>query len=205
MKILFTGFEPFGGETVNPSWEAVRRLPDSIPGAVIYRRRLPVEFRTAGDLLAAAARELNPDAVLCIGQAGGRNGISAERIAVNLEDAAAPDNAGFRPEDLPVCADGENAYFATVPVRRIAENIRLHGIPAHVSDTAGTFVCNACMYRLLYLAAHEFPSMRGGFLHVPYLPEQTASMPAGTPSMTLENMTEALLCAAETLAGGQPV
>lgn len=200
MKILITGFEPFGGEAVNPSWEAVKRLPDTVAGAALVKLRLPTSFSRARDVMEDAIQALRPDAVLSVGQAGGRAAVTVERVAVNLADARIPDNDGWQPVDEPLEPDGPTAYFATVPVKKIAENIQAHGIPCQVSNTAGTYVCNAVLYCALYLTATEYPNLRAGFLHVPYSLEQAAQKTTAVPSMSLETMTQALRLAIETMA-----
>ena len=191
MTILVTGFDPFGGETTNPSWEAVRRLPDLIGGATVHKRQLPTIFGVAGETLKAAIDELRPDAVLCVGQAGGRAAITVERVGVNLRDARLPDNAGVECADEPIRPGGPDAYLSTLPTRAMVEAIRAGGIPAALSYTAGTFVCNDVLYTLLDTAATEYPGLRGAFIHVPYLPEQAAAKP-NAPSMALQTITRAL-------------
>lgn len=203
LKILVTGFAPFGGENINPSWEAVKRLPDRIAGAQIVPLQLPVAFARSGEALRAAIRDHSPNAVLCVGQAGGRCGVCVERIAVNRMAASVPDNDGAQPEEEPIDPNGKNAYFATLPVREMVRNIRAGGIPAFVSNSAGTYVCNDVMYRLLQLAEREFPGLRGGFIHVPFLPEQVARLSAETPCMSAETDVQALRCALETIAASR--
>ena len=183
MKILVTGFEPFGGETINPAWEAVQALPDRISGAEILRLRLPVTFAGCLDPVTDSMLRHRPQAVLCIGQAGGRAAITPERIAVNLDDTRIPDNAGEQPVDRPIAADGPAAYFSTLPVKRMAEAVRAAGVPAAVSYTAGTFVCNHLMYALLHWCGRHAPDTRAGFMHVPYQLEQTAGRP-GVPGLS---------------------
>ncbi len=198
--ILFTGFEPFGGETVNPALEAVRRLPDSAAGVPIRRLRLPTSFRRAGETLLEAVDAWRPEAVVCVGQAGGRKAVTPEKIAINYIDARIPDNDGAQPADVPIRADGPAAYFATLPVRAIDEAIRAAGVPCAVSYSAGCYVCNFVMYTLLDHLAQTAPDVLGGFIHVPYAAEQTAGKPAGTPSLTVAQMTQALTCAAGVIA-----
>lgn len=198
--ILFTGFEPFGGETVNPALEAVRRLPDSAAGVPIRRLRLPTSFRRAGETLLEAVDAWRPEAVVCVGQAGGRKTVTPEKIAINYIDARIPDNDGAQPADVPIRADGPAAYFATLPVRAIDEAIRAAGVPCAVSYSAGCYVCNFVMYTLLDHLAQTAPDVLGGFIHVPYAAEQTAGKPAGTPSLTVAQMTQALTCAAGVIA-----
>ena len=200
MKILVTGFTPFGGETVNPSWEAVRRLPDCIGDARLFKREIPTEFAASADALRAAMAELHPDAVLCVGQYGGASCIRVERVAVNLRDARIADNAGGKPEDEAVVPGAPDAYFATIPTRRIVETLRENDIPAQLSYSAGTFVCNNLLYCALHESAQKFPATRCGFVHVPYLPEQAKD--GSAPSMSLALMVRALTAALETIAEG---
>ncbi len=198
--ILFTGFEPFGGETVNPALEAVRRLPDSAAGVPIRKLRLPTSFRRAGETLLEAVDAWRPEAVVCVGQAGGRKAVTPEKVAINYIDARIPDNDGAQPADVPIRTDGPAAYFATLPVRAIDEAIRAAGVPCAVSYSAGCYVCNFVMYTLLDHLAQTAPGVLGGFIHVPYAAEQTAGKPAGTPSLTVAQMTQALTCAAGVIA-----
>lgn len=179
-RILLTAFEPFGGDVVNPSLEILRRL-SSLPN--VDALTVPVTFRDA----AAAVLPHLPghDAVLMLGQAKGRDGLTVERIAINIDDAALPDNAGEQLRDRPILSDGAAAYFATLPIKSIVDAIRAEGLPAAVSNTAGTFVCNHLMYCVLH--ALEGSATRAGFIHVPCLPEQTAGHP-GMPSMPLSDM-----------------
>ena len=151
MKILVTGFDPFGGETVNPAYEAVKLLPDTIAGAQIIKLQVPTRFALSGTVLEAAVNEHRPDAVICVGQAGGRSAITPERVAINLADASTPDNAGDQPVDEPIRKDGAPAYFTSLPVKAMVQKMRAAGIPAALSYTAGSFVCNSLMYTLLYL------------------------------------------------------
>ena len=197
MKILVTGFTPFGGEQINPSWEAVKRLPERIGEMAITKREIPTEFDAACAALRAAMDELRPDAVLAVGQYGGANGIRVEHVAVNLRDARIADNAGAKPVDEPVVPGAPDAYFATLPTRRIVEKLREQDIPAQLSYSAGTFVCNNLLYYALHESAQKFPATRCGFVHVPYLPEQAKD--GSAPSMSLALMTKALEIAAEVI------
>ena len=190
MKLLLTGFEPFGGQDINPSWEAVRLLPDTIGDHRLIRLQVPVVFGLAAEKVMAAAEEYTPDAILCVGQAGGRMALSPERVAVNLRDAAIPDNSGVQITDEPVMPDGPAAFFSTLPVKRISEAIRKEGIPSSVSLSAGSFVCNDLYYTLL--ARYEGTNTRVGFLHVPFLPEQARN---DEPSLDLESIRCGLLAA----------
>lgn len=198
MKVLVTGFTPFGGEQINPSWEAARRLPNRIGGAELIKHEIPTEFDASGAALHKLLTELRPDAVLCVGQYGGANCIRVERVAINLRDARIADNAGAKPEDEPVVPSAPDAYFATLPTRRIVEKLREQDIPAQLSYSAGTFVCNNLLYCALHESAQKFPATRCGFVHVPYLPEQTKD--GNAPSMGLEMMVKALHIAVEAIA-----
>ena len=199
MKILITGFDPFGGESVNPAFEAVKLLPDTIAGAQIIKLEVPTQFLRAGAVLEAAMEEHQPDVVLCIGQAGGRAAITPEKVAINLMDGRIPDNAGYQPVDAPIQEDGETAYFSTLPVKAMVQKMRAAGIPAALSYTAGTYVCNYLMYTLLYLIDKKFPTVRGGFVHVPYAMEQAVNKPLGTPSMDLYQIARGLEKAVEAI------
>ena len=184
---MLTGFEPFGGDDTNPSWDAVRRVtPD---GYELTTAELPCEFGAS----VAALRELvvrhSPDVVVCAGLAGGRDAVTLERVAVNLDDARIPDNAGRQPIDVPVVEGGPAAYFTTLPVKACVSALHGADIPAAVSHTAGTFVCNHVFYGLLHLIATEFPEVRGGFVHVPYAPEQGYD---NAPSLPLPTTARAL-------------
>lgn len=182
MKVLITGFDAFGDETTNPSWLAVQSLETSMAGSEIIKLQLPTLFRKVTTVLKKALCEHTPDVVILVGVAGKRAEISVERIAINLEDARIPDNEGAQPIDEPVCADGEAAYFSTLPIKTITVALKEAGIPAHVSNSAGTFVCNHAFYNLLHLARKEFPALRGGFIHIPDL----SVMPLETVTRALE-------------------
>jgi len=186
MKALVTGFEPFGDDSVNPSLETLGRLPPRLGDLVLMTRVLPTAFGRALDALDDAIATTGPDIVLCLGLAGGRAALSLERVAINIDDARIPDNDARQPIDLPVVAGGPAAYFATLPVKAAAAALREAGLPAVVSNTAGTFVCNHVFYGLMHLAATR-PGMRGGFLHLPYLPEQAARQD-GAPSLALDDI-----------------
>ncbi len=186
-KLLITGFDPFGNDTVNPSWEAVKALPDTVGDFLLCKLEIPTVFGKAAHAILDAAKDFGPDVILCIGQAGGRSCVTPERIAVNIRDARIPDNAGFQPQGTPVATSGPAAYFATVPVKAMADAIHAAGLPAAVSNSAGTFVCNDTLYTLLHRC--ELTQTKVGFLHVPYLPEQ------GAPSLTLTQIVSALTAA----------
>ena len=201
MKILITGFEPFGGESVNPAYEAVKLLPDMAGDIQIVKMEIPTVFGEAGKVVETGILQHQPDAVICVGQAGRRADIGVERVAINLVEASIPDNAGNQPMDVKVQEDGDTAYFATIPVKAMVKNIKDHGIPASISYTAGTYVCNSVMYDLLYSIDRKYPSIRGGFIHVPYATEQGVGKPVGTATMELSTISKALLYALEAVAG----
>jgi len=186
-KLLITGSDPFGGETVNPAWEAVKRLPDTVGDWTLAKLEIPTVYGMAAEKVLDQAREVEPDVILCIGQAGGRKAITPEMVGINLRHARIADNAGNQPQDEPVAADGPAAYFATVPVRHMTEAIEAAGLPAAVSYSAGTFVCNDTLYRLLHQYAGT--AVRAGFVHVPFLPQQAKE---GVPSMALEDIVRGL-------------
>ena len=202
-KVLLTGFDAFGGETLNPSWLAVHALHGRrILGHKVVAARLPTVFddslRVLGDLLL----HNQPELVICVGQAGGRSAISLERIAINVNVARIPDNAGAQPIDTPVVADGPAAYFTSLPVKAMRQSLQAAQIPAEVSQTAGTFVCNHVFYGLMHELARRrvLNNTRGGFIHVPWLPEQ------GQPGMSPEMMAEALrLCVRVALQTPQDI
>lgn len=202
MKVLVTGFEPFGGETVNPAQQIVERLPQQVAGAQVVRRIVPCVFGRSIEAVRQAVEQERPDVVICIGQSGGRDAICPERVAINISDARIPDNAGNQPIDEPIFADGQNAYFSTLPIKAIAAAVRQAGIPCQVSNTAGTYVCNHLMYGLLYHIQRSFPGVRGGFIHVPFLPQQVEQKPV-TPSLPLDDMVQAILIAIETCVNTQ--
>ena len=191
MKILVTGFDPFGGEEVNPALEAVKLLPKEIHGAEVYWAEIPTVFYQSAEVLEAEIVRYQPDVVLCIGQAGGRASLTPERVAINQDDARIPDNQGNQPIDTPIRLDGEVAYFSTLPIKAMVQAIKEEGLPATVSNTAGTFVCNHLMYQALYLADKKFPHMRAGFMHIPYMTEQVLNKP-NTASMCLTDIVRGI-------------
>lgn len=200
--VLVTGFDPFGGEKVNPAYEAVRMLPDRIAGARVITLEIPTAFTRGPAAVERAIERERPDIVISVGQAGGRSAITVEKVAVNLAEARIPDNDGEQPMGVALREDGDAAYFATIPVEAMVMNVRDHGLPAFVSYTAGTYVCNSVMYHVLYLLDRRFPGVRGGFIHVPYAIGQTVDKPNGTPSMSLPDMAKALEYAIEAAVGG---
>ena len=194
MKIIVTGFDPFGGETINPSIECVKALPE-IEGVELIRLELPTVFKESAKRLNEVINDVKPDAVLSVGQAGGRAGITMERIAINVDDARIPDNISQQPIDEAIQLDGEAAYFTTLPIKRIVKAIREAGISAEVSNSAGTFVCNHIMYQSLFAATKADKPFKAGFMHIPFIPEQTTDK----PSLPLEESTKALQIAIETI------
>jgi pyroglutamyl-peptidase len=190
-RILLTGFDPFGGERINPSWEAVRALDGKrLGGHRIVARQLPTEFAGSLRMLKAAVRELAPVIMLGVGQAGGRTQLSIERVAINVQDARIADNAGAQPVDEPVINGGPAAYFSTLPIKAMLAALHAHGLPAEISQTAGTYVCNHSAYAMLHLAARK-RGMRAGFIHIPYLPQQAAQM-RGAASMAQSDVIRGL-------------
>lgn len=198
MKILITCFDAFGGETTNASMEAVRLLPDEIAGAQIVKLTVPTVFGTSIEAVLQKVAEEDPDAVLAIGQAGGRPVITVERIAVNRMDALIADNAGNVPEDEPVVEGGPDALFATVPVKEMVHAMQEAGVPADISDTAGLFVCNQLLYGILHALRDDELETLGGFIHIPYSPEQAATK-KNMPSMSTETVVKGLVAAVRSL------
>lgn len=194
--VLVTGFEPFGGETVNPSWEVVSQLEGSIiDHCRVVTRQLPCVFGESLSVLNAAIDELNPAVVIAVGQAGGRVDVTVERVAINVDDARIPDNRGQQPIDVAIVPGGPAAWFTRLPIKATVAAMRERGIPASVSQTAGTFVCNHVMYGMLHKIS-ENAEVKGGFIHIPYLPEQAAAH-AGAPSMAAQTVKAALIVAIE--------
>ena len=200
MKILVTGFDPFGGESVNPAYEAVKLLPDVIGGAEIFKLEIPTVFSLSGPAVEEGIRKYQPDVVICVGQAGGRASISVEKVAINFVDARIPDNNGEQPLDEPLQADGPAAYFATLPVTAMVQHVREAGLPCYLSFTAGTYVCNSIMYNVLYMCEKRYPGIRAGFIHVPYACGQVIDKANTTPSMPLETIAKSLEYAIEAVA-----
>lgn len=191
MKVLVTGFDPFGGETINPALEAVKRIKDEISGASVIRAEIPTVFRKSIKALLESIDKEKPDIVLCIGQAGGRMDITVERIAINVDDGRIADNEGNQPIDEVIYEDGYPAYFSNLPIKAMVKEINDTGIPASVSNTAGTFVCNHIMYGLMYHINRSYPNIRGGFIHVPYIPSQVAGKRVA-PTMALDDIVRGL-------------
>ena len=197
MKIVYTGFAPFGGEEVNPSFLAVSALPEEICGAKVVCLEIPTAFDGGAKKLLSLVNEEKPDVVICTGQAGGRAEISLEYVAINYRHARIPDNEGYKPEDMPILPGEAAAYFSLLPLRSIEKRCKEEGLPAFLSYTAGTYVCNEVMYRLLAFREKEGLSFLGGFIHVPYCPAQVARMERPAPCMDLGMMTRTLVLAGE--------
>ena len=197
MTILITAFEPFQQETTNATMEALSLLPDRLCGVTLEKRVIPVVFGEAIDVVTKLVDDLRPDAVVCLGQASGRADITPERVAINVMDARIADNGGWQPEDVPVRADGPAAYFSTLPVKAMVQAMKENGVPASLSNTAGTFVCNDLMYGLLDHLAQTGRRIPAGFIHIPATPAQAAVRP--TPSLAPETVAKGLLAAIGTL------
>lgn len=198
MKILVTGFDPFGGEKINPAIESVKRLPDKILDAEIIKLEIPTVIGKSVDKIREKIKEVEPDGVLSIGQAGGRPDITVERVGINCDDCRIKDNEGNQPIDEKVVEDGPAAYFATIPIKAMVEHIKEGKIPASVSNTAGTFICNHVLYGVCHIKATEYPNMRTGFIHIPFLPEQVTDK-KNMPSMALETIVKGLELAIEAI------
>ena len=191
MKILITGFDPFGGENINPALEAVKKLPDTILGQEVIKIEIPTVFRKSLEKIEENIKKHNPDVVISVGQAGGRFGVTPERVAINMDDARIKDNEGNQPIDISIYEDGEAAYFSNLPIKAMVKEMTDNGIPASVSNSAGTFVCNHVMYGILYLVDKKYPNIRGGFIHVPYIPSQVTTKP-NMPSMSIDDIAKGL-------------
>ena len=189
-KLLFTGFDPFEGEDVNPSWEAVKLLPEQIGDWQLTKIEIPTVFGLAAQTVLYAAQELQPDAIICVGQAGGRAAITPEVYGVNLRHARIADNAGNQPLAVPIIQNAPASYMSTLPVNDIVHAVRNAGLPCKLSFSAGRFVCNDVLYTLLH--HYRGTNTKVGFIHVPYLPEQAKE---GQPSMPLDDIVNALACA----------
>ena len=203
-KLLITGFQPFGGETVNPALELVKKLAGkTINGYEVIAREIPVVRYEALDVVRAALSEVQPDAVIIVGQAGGRPDITVERIGINVDDFRIPDNKGNQPIDEPVAADGPIAYWATLPIKKMVRNMKDAGIPASVSNSAGTYVCNHLLYGVLHLLAKEGKAhIPAGFVHIPYLPAQMsvrAGLESQYPTMSVHTLVQGCTAMIEAL------
>ena len=194
MKVLLTGFDPFGGEAVNPAQEAVQRVSDNINGAEVIKITIPTVQTKSVKAIEEAIELYNPDIVISVGQAAGRYDITPERVAINIDDFRIKDNEGNQPTDKIIQEDGKSAYFSNLPVKAMVKHMNDNQIPATLSNTAGTFVCNHVMYGILYMIDKKFPNARGGFIHVPYIPAQTLDKP-DKPAMNINDIAKGLeLC-----------
>lgn len=198
MKILITGFDPFGKDTINPSIEAVKLLPDKIKHAELFKLEIPTKFYKSAEIVQETIEQVNPDYVLHIGQAGGRTELTPERIAINMDDASIADNAGFQPIDEPIQLEGETAYFSTLPLKAMVQYMKKEDVLASISNTAGTFVCNHIMYQTLHFVQKEYPHIKAGFIHIPFLPEQVTSRPE-VASMPLEDIVRGITAALKAI------
>ena len=191
MRVLITGFDKFGGESINPSSLCVNSLPDVIDNIEIKKVTLPTVFKDSSRVLEENIKSFSPNIIICVGQAGGRSKITPERIAINIDDARIPDNIGNSPIDEAIRKDGENAYFSSLPIKAIVDKLNKNNIPSVISNTAGTFVCNHIMYEALYLTSNKYPNIKAGFIHIPYIEEQIKNKP-NMPYMKKEYIITAL-------------
>lgn len=199
MKVLVTAFDPFGGEAINPALEAVNKLPEQIGSIEIIKETIPTVFGKSICVIGEAIERSCPDAVICVGQAGGRSNITIERVAINCADASIKDNEGKQPIDESIEKDGPAAYFSTLPIKQMAEAVKKAGIPAAVSNTAGTFVCNQLLYGVLHKIEQKKLPIRAGFIHVPYIPAQAALKKETVASMALSDIVCGLTAAIRVL------
>ena len=202
MKILVTGFDPFGGDTVNPALELIKKLPEEIDGCEIITLEIPTVFHKSIQKIQQAIEMHKPDAVLSIGQAGGRVDLTVERVGINCDDARIPDNEGNSPVDAKIFEDGDDAYLLTLPIKAMVKEIQAAGVPASVSNTAGTFVCNHVAYGVAYLAKKYYPHMKTGFMHIPYLPYQVADK-LGMASMSLDTLLTGTVAALKAIINNE--
>lgn len=198
MKILVTGFDPFGGEKINPAIESVKLLPEEIKGNKIIKLEIPTVQYASLKKIYEAIEENQPDVILSVGQAGGRSDITVERVGINIDDYRIEDNQGNQPIDTKIFDDGDSAYFSNLPIKAMVENIKKQKIPASISNTAGTFVCNHVLYGVQYMIAKKYPNKRSGFIHIPYLCEQVIDKPQ-VASMSLDSIVEGLKAAIEAI------
>ena len=202
MKILVTGFDPFGGEKINPAFEVIKQLPDLISNVEVIKLQIPTAFYSSIELTIDKIKEVHPDFVLNIGQAGGRFDISVEKLAINLSDARIPDNMGQQPIDAAIDENGDTAYFSTLPVKAIVQEIRNVNIPASLSYTAGTYVCNHLMYGVLNYIHKNNLNIKAGFIHIPYLLEQVVNKPS-TAAMDINTLVKAIEVAIKTIVNSK--
>ena len=199
MKILVTGFDPFGGEKVNPAIESVKLLPDTIAGAQIVKLEIPTVVHKSLDKIDQVIAKEHPDVILSIGQAGGRVDITVERVGINCDDCRIPDNEGNQPVDEKVYPDGPDAYFSALPIKAMVEKIQAAGVPASISNTAGTFICNHVLYGVRYLCDKKYPGKKSGFIHIPFMTSQAVGK-RNTASMNLGDIVKGLTAAIEAIA-----
>ncbi|MBW8348793.1 pyroglutamyl-peptidase I [Bacillus sp. IITD106] len=201
-KVLMTGFDPFGGEKINPALEAVKQLDGKVfEGVEIVAQEVPTVFHESIKIVIDSIEQHKPDVIICVGQAGGRTQVTPERIAINIDDARIPDNKDNQPIDEPIYEDGPAAYWTTLPIKRIVHEMKKVGVPAAVSNSAGTFVCNHLFYGVMHYLEKNAPHIRGGFIHIPFIPEQTLGNNA--PSLSLDVIVEGLKTAAVIAASGK--
>lgn len=198
MKVLVTGFDPFGGEPVNPAIEAVKKLPDTIAGAKIIKLEIPTVAFKSLEMIKEAIDKHDPDVILSIGQAGGRTDITVERVGINVDDFRIKDNEGNQFIDTKIYSEGPDAYLVNLPIKAMVEEIKKNSLPASISNTAGTFVCNHVTYGVRHICEVEGKSRRSGFIHIPYLPEQVVDKP-GQPCMSVENIVTGLTAAIKAI------
>ena len=197
-KILVTGFDPFGGEKINPALEVIKLLPQKIGDNEIKILEIPTVYKKSLEKIEEEIKIFNPDFILSIGQAGGRADITIERVAINIDDFRIKDNEGNQPIDEKIFEDGDSAYFSTLPIKAIQNEIEKNKIPASISNTAGTFVCNHVFYGVRYLAEKKYKNIKSGFIHIPFLPEQVLGK-NNLPSMSLETILKAITIAIEII------
>lgn len=191
MKVLITGFDPFNGETINPAFEAIKLLPNTILDVDIIKLEIPTVFKKSMEYIEKIIENVNPDVIILVGQAGGRSSITVERVAINIDDTKIKDNEGNMPVDNKIREDGENAYFSNLPIKIMVDNMINNGIPANISNDAGTFVCNHVMYGTLYLINKKYNNIKSCFIHVPYIPNQVLAK-NNIPSMSLVDISKGL-------------
>ena len=200
MKILVTGFEPvFAKYTVNPSWEAVKLLPDAIGGAEIVKAELPCRYGSIEQAMTAALDTHRPDVLLCVGHAGRVNGLEIEWLGVNRDDCSLADNDGVVRKWTAICPDGADGYFTDLPVDHMIAAVRAAGVPAYASYTAGQFLCNHALYLGRYLSKTRYPGLKSGFIHVPLCPQQVLECPSAGQTMEIGTMAKGLEAAIRAL------
>lgn len=189
MKVLLTGFTPFGSETLNPSYEAIKKIENKNENIDLKIVEIPTQFYKSIEELKKEINLFNPDVAICVGQAGGRHNISFERVAININDARIPDNGGNQPIDEIIDNEGESAYFTNLPIKSMVKKLKKSNIPAEVSNTAGTYVCNHLMYGLMNIINKEKKDIKGGFIHVPFIHSQVMDKKK-QPSLSIETIVE---------------